>query len=694
MLDAQVHFLGQFLNVLRISRNELMQGRIEQTDGNRAALHGLIDGLKVSLLNRLQLGKRSFTLLRRLGDDHLAHRLDAVSLEEHMLGTAQSDALGAEGGSLLCIVRGVGICADLQTAEFISPGHQAVEIAGDACCSSLDLFAVDIAGGTVDGDPVAFLIGLAGQFKGLGFLVHLDGAAAGDTAGAHAAGDNSRVRGHAAADGQNTLRVVHALDILGGSFQTDKHDLLAVLGPVGRRLGGEDDLAAGSARGCGEARADDLGLLQSGGVKRRVQERIEALRVDHGDSLFLGNHTLVNEIAGDLHRGGSRALTVAGLEHVEFLVLNGELHVLHVAVMVFEFSADIGKLLVCLRHDLGQLVDGLRGTDAGNDVFALRVHQELAEQLLFAGRGVTGKRDACAGGIAGIAEDHGLDVDSSAPVGGNIVHAAVVDRAGVVPGAENGLDGAHQLHLRILREFLAQLVLVFSLELLSQFLEIIGVEFGVELHALLFLHLVDQLLKILLADLHDDIGIHLDEAAIGVICEAGIVGLLGEGDDDLVVQAKVQNGVHHAGHGSACAGTDGDKQRVVQITELLASHFLEFFDVLHDLGLDLGVDLVVVLIVLRAGFGRDGEALRDRHAEVGHFSQVCALAAEQLAHFAVAFGEKIDVLVRHLVNPFPVLRLVALCAAAMSFFILQILQTNTYYTIFPGVCNLKSFYFR
>ena len=49
--------------------------------------------------------------------------------------------------------------------------------------------------------------------------------------------------------------------------------------------------------------------------------------------------------------------------------------------------------------------------------------------------------------------------------------------------------------------------------------------------------------------------------------------------------------------------------------------------------------------------------------------------------------------VRHLVNPFPVLRLVALCAAAMSFFILQILQTNTYYTIFPGVCNLKSFYF-
>ena len=56
--------------------------------------------------------------------------------------------------------------------------------------------------------------------------------------------------------------------------------------------------------------------------------------------------------------------------------------------------------------------------------------------------------------------------------------------------------------------------------------------------------------------LHDNVGVHLDEAAVGVVCKAGIVGLLGESDDDLVVQAKVQDGVHHAGHGSACAGAE------------------------------------------------------------------------------------------------------------------------------------------
>ena len=693
VLDGQAHFLGQLFDVLRVGRDELVEGRIEQTDGDRAALHGLVDGLKVSLLDRLELGQRLFALLRGLGDDHLAHGLDAVSLKEHMLGTAQADALGAEGGSLLGVVRGVGVGADLQLAELVGPAHQTVEIAGDGGGSGLDLLAVDVAGGAVDGDPVAFLVGLAGKLKGLGFFVHLDGAAAGNAAGAHAAGDDSRVGGHAAADGQNALRVVHTLDILRRGLETDEDDLGAVLGPLGRGLSGKDDLAAGGAGRGGQTRADDLGLLERGRVERRVQEGIEALRVDHGDGLFLGDHAFVDEIAGDLHRGGSGTLAVAGLQHVELLVLDGELHILHVAVVVLELGADVGELLVGLGHDLGQLVDGLRGADAGDDVFALGVHQEFAEQLLFAGGGVARERDARAGGIAGVAEDHGLDVDGGTPVGGDVVHAAVVDRAGIVPGAEDGLDGAHQLHFRVLREIFAELVLVFGLELLSQLLEIVGIELGVELDALLVLHLVDELFEVLLADLHDDVGVHLDEAAVGVVSEAGIVGLLGEGDDDLVVETEVQDGVHHARHGCARAGADGDEQRVVEIAELLAGHLFELFDVLHDLGFDLSVDLVVVLIVLRAGFGGDGEALRDRHAEVGHFGEVRALAAEQLTHVAVAFGEKINVLVRHLVNPFPVLRLVALCAAAMSFFILQILQTNTYYTIFPGVCNLKSFYF-
>ena len=46
--------------------------------------------------------------------------------------------------------------------------------------------------------------------------------------------------------------------------------------------------------------------------------------------------------------------------------------------------------------------------------------------------------------------------------------AAVDVCAGVVPGTEHGLDRAHQLLLRIGREVLADLFLVFSLELVQQ----------------------------------------------------------------------------------------------------------------------------------------------------------------------------------------------------------------------------------
>ena len=45
-----------------------------------------------------------------------------------------------------------------------------------------------------------------------------------------------------------------------------------------------------------------------------------------------------------------------------------------------------------------------------------------------------------------------------------------------------------------------------------------------------------------------------------------------------------------------------------------------------------------------AGFGGNGEALGNRQADVGHFGQVGALAAQQLAHGGVAFGEQVHVL--------------------------------------------------
>jgi len=288
-----------------------------------------------------------------------------------------------------------------------------------------------------------------------------------------------------------------------------------------------------------------------------------------------------------------------------------------------------------------QLADGRRSTDTGDDVLALGVDQVLAHQLLLAGSGVTGESNAGAGTHAGVTESHLLHVNGSAPLVGDLVHLTIDVGAGVVPGAEDGLDGADQLLFGVLRELFALLLQVDLLELLDEFLQILGVQLNVLGNALAHLHGVDALLKEALAQLHDDVRVHLDEAAVAVISKAGVVGLFGQALNSLIVQAQVQDGVHHAGHGLTCAGTDGNQQGVLDGAEGLAGLLLQDAHVFEDVRFDLIVDLAVVSVVLGAGFGGDGEALRYRHAGVGHFCQASALAAKSILHGGLVAAEGI-----------------------------------------------------
>ena len=167
---------------------------------------------------------------------------------------------------------------------------------------------------------------------------------------------------------------------------------------------------------------------------------------------------------------------------------------------------------------------------------------------------------------------------------------------------------------------------------------------------------MDQLLEVLLADLHHDVGEHLDEAAVAVPRPARVLGLLGERLDHGLVEAEVEDGVHHARHRRARAGADGDEQRVLGVAELLAGRLLELVDVLHDLRHDVVANLLAVVVVACTGLGRDGEALRHREPEARHLRQIRALAAQQLAHVRVAFGlagsEEVDILLLILIHGF------------------------------------------
>ena len=643
--------LGKRRDVLFGGRNELMQRRIEEADGDGIAAQRLVQFFEVGLLHRLDLGESRFALFDGVGADHLAERGDPCRIEEHVLGTAKADALRAERGSLFRILRGIRVGADRHCLVLVGQFHDAPEIAAVRIGGNgRDQAVIDGARGAVQRNAVALFEHFAREGELLVLLVHLDVAAAGDAAGTHAARDDRRMRRLSAADGEDALRILHAFDVLRRGLEADENDLFAFLALFDCIFRREDDGTRGSAGRGRDALADDVffvRFLESLGIELRVQQHVKRLRVDLHERFLLGDHALVDEVARDLDRGGGGTFAVTRLQHVEFFVFDGELHILHVAVMIFEDLADILELFIHIGEYVCHLGDGHRGTDARDDVLALCVGEEFAHQALFAGGGVTRERDARAAVVAHVAERHHLDVDGRAPTVRDVVIHAVDVRTGVVPRTEDRFDRAEELFLRVGREVGADLLFIFGLELVGEFFEVVRRQFDVLCDALLFLHLVDELFKIFFADFHDDVGIHLDETAIAVPRPAGIAGFCRDGLDHFFVETEVEDGVHHAGHGSARARTDGDEQGVLFIAELLAADVLHLVDILHDLRLDGRIDLPAVLIVLRACFRGDREALRHGKTDVGHLCKVRALAAEEFAHLCIAFREKVAIFFCH-----------------------------------------------
>ena len=117
-------------------------------------------------------------------------------------------------------------------------------------------------------------------------------------------------------------------------------------------VGVEDDLSAGSTRRGGQTLREHLSLGEGQLVEDRVEELVEFVGFAAQEGGLLVDQALMEHVAGDLHHGCSRTLAVAALEEPELALLYGELHVLHVAVVVLECVLDGIELLVDLGHRL------------------------------------------------------------------------------------------------------------------------------------------------------------------------------------------------------------------------------------------------------------------------------------------------------------------------------------------------------
>ena len=78
-------------------------------------------------------------------------------------------------------------------------------------------------------------------------------------------------------------------------------------------------------------------------------------------------------------------------------------------------------------------------------------------------------------------------------------------------------------------------------------------------YTFLSLDLIDDLLKMALRNLHNNVREHLDESSVRIVSKSWIASLLCEAFNRYIVQTQVQDGIHHTWHGCTCTRTNRNK---------------------------------------------------------------------------------------------------------------------------------------
>ena len=195
-----------------------------------------------------------------------------------------------------------------------------------------------------------------------------------------------------------------------------------------------------------------------------------------------------------------------------------------------------------LRHPVAKLGEVARRPHTGDHVLALGVGQEVARRCLGTRHLVAAEGHARARRLALVAIHHLLHIDGRAPVIGQTVDPAVLNGAVAHPGVEHGADRLRQLLLRVGGE------VVVGLEALGQLAQGIGVELDVEGDFALALHARYLVLEALARDPPHHVSEHLHQPSVAVPGEAFIAGARGQAGGRLVVQAEIQDRVHHPRH--------------------------------------------------------------------------------------------------------------------------------------------------
>ena len=132
-----------------------MQRRVEQPDRDRQPRHRLEDPLEVGLLEWQEPVERGPARRLVVREDHLLDHRQLLA-EEHVLGAAEPDSLGAQLTRFRRVGRRVGVRVHFQVPDVVRPAENQLEILVQPCRNELDRTEHHASGAAVDGDHVAF----------------------------------------------------------------------------------------------------------------------------------------------------------------------------------------------------------------------------------------------------------------------------------------------------------------------------------------------------------------------------------------------------------------------------------------------------------------------------------------------------------------------------------------------------------
>jgi len=230
----------------------------------------------------------------------------------------------------------------------------------------------------------------------------------------------------------------------------------------------------------------------------------------------------------------------------------------------------------------------------------------------------------------------------------------VVHRALAHPGIEDGLDRNLELLERVLRERPAGVPADDLQEAPADLPERRRIERDVDLRADFHLDGLELLVEQRIRHAQRHLAEQLDEAPVGVVAEPLVRGVTDEPGEGRLVQAEIEDGIHHAGHGQGAARAHGHEQRVLGAAEALARGLLEARHVrpylVHRPGRQAAV---TVGEIGQAGLRGNHEPGRHVEADPGHLAEVGALAAEEHLVPAVSFRERVNPLRSRHGTPLP-----------------------------------------